>query len=64
MNGQIAVSVKTAASLTDLSEASIREAIDTQRLPAYRVGRAIRIRTADLEDWLSGLVRVGSEEDQ
>lgn len=61
---QLAVSVKTAAALTDLSESTIREAIDSQRLPAYRVGRAIRIFTADLEQWMAGLVRVGSEDDQ
>lgn len=63
MTGQIAVAVKTAAALTDLSEATIREAIDAQALPAYRVGRAIRIRVADLEDWVAGLIRVGSPED-
>lgn len=64
MTGQIAVAVKTAAALTDLSEATIREAIDGQHLPAYRVGRAIRIRVVDLEGWVASLVRVGSEEDQ
>lgn len=64
MTGQIAVSVKTAASLTDLSETTIREAIDKQHLPAYRVGRAIRVLVADLEQWLAGLTRVGSEEDR
>lgn len=63
MSGQIAVAVKTAAALTDLSESTIREAIDSQSLPAHRVGRAIRIRVADLEDWISSRTRVGSEED-
>lgn len=60
----LAVSVKTAAAMTDLSESTIREAIDNQKLPAYRVGRAIRVMVADLEQWLAGLVRVGSEDDQ
>lgn len=64
MNGQIAVSVKTAAALTDLSESTIREAIDKNVMPAYRVGRAIRILVADLEQWMAGLTRVGSEEDR
>lgn len=64
MNGQIALAVKTAAALTDLSEASIREAINKQELPAYRVGRAIRVTTADLEAWLTSRTRVGSEDDQ
>lgn len=64
MSGQIAVAVKTAAALTDLSESTIREAIDKQELPAYRVGRAIRILMPDLEQWIAGQIRVGSEEDQ
>jgi excisionase family DNA binding protein len=64
MTEQIAVSVKTAAALTDLSETTIREAIDKQVLPAYRVGRSIRIKVADLEAWIDGLTRVGSEDDQ
>ena len=61
---QIAVSVRTAASMTDISETTIREAINKQNLPAHRVGRAIRIRVVDLDDWLAGLVRVGSEDDR
>jgi excisionase family DNA binding protein len=64
MSGQLAVSVKTAAAMTDLSETTIREAIDAQHLPAYRVGRAIRVTVADLEQWLAGLIRVGSKDDQ
>lgn len=59
----LAVSVKTAAAMTDLSESTIRAAIDDQHLPAYRVGRSIRILAADLEQWLTGLARVGSEDD-
>jgi excisionase family DNA binding protein len=61
---QLAVSVKTAAAITELSETTIREAIDQERLPAYRVGRAIRVTVADLEQWLAGLTRVGSESDR
>lgn len=64
MSGQIAVSVKTAAALVDLSETTIREAIDRQQLPAYRVGRSIRIQYVDLEQWIAGLTRVGSEDDR
>ena len=59
----LAVSVRTAAQLTEISETTIREAINKQKLPAYRVGRSIRIRTADLDQWLGALVRVGSEDD-
>lgn len=64
MTGPIAVSVKTAAAMTDLSETTIREAIGHNELPAYRVGRAIRVLVSDLEQWLAGLVRVGSEDDR
>lgn len=59
----IAVSVKTAAALTDLSETTIRQAIEKKRLPAYRVGRSPRILYSDLEQWISAGVRVGSEDD-
>lgn len=64
MTERIAVSVKSAAAMTDLSETTIREAIDRQELPAYRVGRAIRIQVADLQAWIASRTRVGSEEDQ
>lgn len=60
----LAVSVKTAAAMTDLSESTIRDAIDKQELPAYRVGRAIRVLVDDLKQWLAGLTRVGSEDDR
>jgi excisionase family DNA binding protein len=60
----VAVSVKTAAQMTELSETTLREAINKQQLPAYRVGRVIRVRVADLEDWVGSLTRVGSEDDQ
>lgn len=61
---RLAVAVKTAAAMTDLSESTIREAIDKQELPAYRVGRAIRIDVDDLRRWIRSRTRVGSEEDQ
>lgn len=62
MTVQIAVAIKTAAAMTDLSEHTIREAINKQKLPAYRVGRAIRVKVTDLETWVDTLVRVGKEE--
>jgi len=64
MTERLAVSVKNAAAMTDLSETTIREAIDGQALPAYRVGRAIRVSVDDLKQWFAGLTRVGSEDDQ
>jgi excisionase family DNA binding protein len=63
----IAVTVRTASQLTEISETTIRDAINKQKLPAYRVGRAgsgIRIKTSDLEAWVESLVRVGSDEDR
>lgn len=59
----LSVSVRTAAQLTEISETTIRDAINKQALPAHRVGRSIRILTSDLEQWLRTLVRVGSEDD-
>ena len=64
MTERLAVSVKNAAAMTDLSETTIREAIDKEALPAYRVGRAIRVSVDDLKQWFAGLTRVGSEDDQ
>lgn len=64
MSGPLAVAVKTAAAMTDLSETTIRKAIDEQELPAHRVGRAIRILVSDLEQWLKSLTRVGQEEEE
>lgn len=63
MTQQLAVSVRTAALMTEVSETTVRDAINKQQLPAYRVGRAIRIRVDDLDAWLAGLVRVGSPDD-
>lgn len=60
----IALSVKRAAVELDVSEATVRDAINKQHLPAYRVGRAIRIDAEDLRDWFRNLTRVGSEDDR
>lgn len=60
----VLVSVKTAASMCEVSEDVIRGAINKQQLPAVRVGRVIRIKPADVEAWADSLVRVGSEDDQ
>lgn len=59
-----ALSVKSAAAELELSESTIREAVNRQKLPAYRVGRAIRIEKTDLMEWFRSLVRVGSDDDQ
>ena len=64
MTEQLAVSVKTAAAANDLSETTIRQAIESRELPAYSVGRAIRIDVQDLRDWLRSRPRVGSEGDR
>lgn len=60
----IAVSVKTAAALLDVSESTIREAINKQQIPAFRVGRSPRIKVADLDAWCDAQPRVGSEDDR
>jgi excisionase family DNA binding protein len=60
----IAVSVKTAAGLMDCSESTIREAITSGDLSAFRLGRAIRIKVVDLDAWADEQVRVYSEDDR
>lgn len=57
-----AYSVRSAASAYDVSETTLREAIDHRALPAFRVGRAIRIDADDLREWFRNLPRVGEEE--
>lgn len=64
MSEPIALSVKSAAGSLEVSESTIREAINKQELPAFRVGRAIRIDVADLRDWFKGRTRVGSDDDR
>lgn len=59
-----AASVRTAAQEYEVSETTIRDAINKQQLPAHRVGRAIRISRDDLKQWFEGLTRVGSEDDR
>lgn len=61
---QQAYSVRSAAGAYDVSETTLREAINRQELPAFRVGRAIRVDADDLKTWFRGLTRVGSEDDQ
>jgi excisionase family DNA binding protein len=60
---QHAFSVRTAADTYEVSETVLREAISKQQLPAYRIGRAIRVNAVDLAEWFRGLTRVGSEDD-
>lgn len=60
---QLAYTVRNAAALLDVSESSIREAINKQALRAFRVGRGIRIDHDDLMGWFHGLTVVGSEQD-
>lgn len=55
MSDPLAVSIKTAAERVELSQDSIRTAINKQQLPAKRVGRVLRIRVTDLEAWFDGL---------
>lgn len=63
MVSPIAVSVKTAAALVDVSETTLREAINRRQLPAFRVGRMIRVLVSDLEEWFRSLPAVGAEDE-
>ena len=55
MSQPIAVSVKTAAQLVDVSEDTIRTAIYAEQLTARKVGSRWVIKTADLEAWIDSL---------
>lgn len=60
---QLAYTVRNAAALLDVSESTLREAINKQKLRAFRVGRGIRIAHDDLMEWFHALVLVGSDDD-
>ncbi len=51
------LTVRQAAQLLACSEAAIRKWIYQQRLPAVKVGRLIRLRASDLENFVGGEVR-------
>jgi excisionase family DNA binding protein len=44
------ISVAEAAELLDVSQKVVRSDINRGRLPAYRVGRLVRIRIADIQE--------------
>lgn len=46
------LSVQQAAELANLSDKTIRRAIAAGDLEAFRVGRAIRLRTPDVQAWV------------
>jgi excisionase family DNA binding protein len=45
-------SVSAVANIVGVSSASIRRAIASESLPAYKIGRSVRIRYGDLREWL------------
>jgi excisionase family DNA binding protein len=49
------MSIKTASIETDLSEYTIRKAINEGELQAVRIGASIRIRPVELETWIAGI---------
>jgi excisionase family DNA binding protein len=38
--------------MVGVSSDSIRRAISSESLPAYKIGRSVRIRYGDLKEWL------------
>ncbi len=46
------VKAKEAAQLLNVSENTIRMWIWQKRLPVVRLGRAVRLRSEDLEQWI------------
>ncbi len=47
-------SVAAVANMVGVSPDSVRRAIASEALPAYKIRRCIRISQSDLEDWLEG----------
>jgi len=44
--------VSAVANMVGVSSDSIRRAIASESLPAYKIGRSVRVRYSDLEEWL------------
>ena len=60
---QLAYTVRNAATLLDVSESTLRDEINKQRLRAFQVRRGIRVTHDDLMEWFHALVLVGSDDD-
>ena len=52
----ILMSIKTAAQETDLSESTIRKAINENKLKVIRVGSMLRLRPVDINEWIENQV--------
>jgi excisionase family DNA binding protein len=48
------LTVRETAALLSVRSAHVYELIRTRRLPALRVGRYVRVRSHDLQDWIEG----------
>lgn len=46
--------VSAVAEMLDMSADTIRREIASESLPAYKIGRSVRVRYKDLEQWLDG----------
>jgi excisionase family DNA binding protein len=55
--GRLALSLNETCGLTGLGMTSIRQAIDDELLPAYRLGKKIVVRRADIDEFLKKLPR-------
>lgn len=51
------------AALAGLGPCLVRGAIDRGELPAYRLGRAVKIKADDFDQWLAAPGRPASEPD-
>ena len=51
MTSPISVSIRTAAGMLELPEDTIRQAVYVGEMPASRIGKRLRIATADLGAW-------------
>lgn len=52
MEQSLAVAIKTAAQLLEVSPSTIRRAIKSGHLKTVRIGRSVRILRGDLHDWV------------
>lgn len=55
------LNVEQLAARLNLSVARIRYEVFRRRIPFLKIGRSVRFRSADIEKWLDGKVRMGDQ---
>lgn len=61
MTSPALLSMKDACTYTALSLSSVKRLIDKNAIPVLKIGRAVRVRRADLDAWVAALPTKGGQ---